>query len=350
MGAFFSKHQYIVIWIAGLAIVGAFAVLIVDLNGTFLPNASAPQPSAGVVAPATPSLPPAPSVTLTLQQNSKEHSLMLEWQNLPSNTTALNIFRGKSASTSTWTLWKTIVIEAGQLNGDAQFDLGAADLGYEYYVQAVNSGGSNGGGGGSSGNGTSTDVLWTSNPTTPATSTTPVSGNSGGGGGGDQNNSGGSNNQSSTSSSTQNSGNNTSSSNSGAGNGNQNSSSSNGNSSTGGNNNGGGNGNAYYNPQIQVTGYGTANGDFWVNHVNQSIEVGWQNLPAGTTDIVVYRSIADAGPWNQLLEQENPGSTGSYSLQLVDGTLDDPYYYELTAFQGVSASTTYGPVYLPAAQ
>jgi hypothetical protein len=324
MRSFLAKHQFLVIWIAGLVIIGALTELVIQLNGSFLPSLELiNQPAAPVIT--TPPPPPAPSVTLTIEKNGTKSSLVVRWQNLPGNTAALNIFRGKNDATSTWVLWKTISIPAGQLgDGSAQFVLGKADQGYQYYLQAV----SNGGGGG--GNSTSTEVLWTSNPGIPGTGGAPTSTNPGPGGGNNNGNTSSTNNQTGNNTSTQNSNNN--------------------NSSTSQNNNGtttSSNGNPYYNPQIQITGYGTGNGDFWVQHVSQSIEIGWQNLPADTDDIILYRSQSQSGPWNQLLQQKNPGSTGSYSFQLVDGTLNVPYYYELTAFQGTSASATYGPVYLP---
>ena len=293
MRSFLSKHQYLVIWISGLVIIGALTVLVIQLNGSFLPTISSlsqpiPAPPAGMPAPI-----PAPSVTLTIQKIGKQNSLMIQWQNLPNGTTKLYIFRGKGTSTSTWALWKTLTLGQGQLtDGNTQFNLAPGDLGYEYYVQAVS-----GGGGGQ--NSTSSEVLWESGAGVPGPSD---NGNGGGNG-----NSGGGGNGSGTS------------------------------------------GNPYYNPQIQVTGYGTANGDFWAQHVNQSIEIGWQNLPPDTDTIIVTRSQSENGPWNQILAQQNPSLSGSYSLQLVDGTLNEPYYYEMIAQDGTTILGTYGPVYLPPA-
>ena len=105
--------------------------------------------------------------------------------------------------------------------------------------------------------------------------------------------------------------------------------------------------NPYYNPQVQISGYGTAPGSFWVEHVNQSIEIGWQDLPINIDTITVARSASSTGPWSTIIIQHNPGATGSYSLQLVDNSVQDSYYYEMTAFQGTTTIATYGPVYLP---
>jgi len=332
MRSFLSKHQYLVIWISGLVIIGALTVLVIQLNGSFLPTISSlsqpiPAPPAGMPAPI-----PAPSVTLTIQKIGKQNSLMIQWQNLPNGTTKLYIFRGKGTSTSTWALWKTLTLGQGQLtDGNTQFNLAPGDLGYEYYVQAVS-----GGGGGQ--NSTSSEVLWESGAGVPG----PSDNGNGGGNGNSGNNNGGGN----TSSTQGSQSGNTSSSENGAGNGNGNG----GNGNSGGGGNGSGtSGNPYYNPQIQVTGYGTANGDFWAQHVNQSIEIGWQNLPPDTDTIIVTRSQSENGPWNQILAQQNPSLSGSYSLQLVDGTLNEPYYYEMIAQDGTTILGTYGPVYLPPA-
>ena len=104
----------------------------------------------------------------------------------------------------------------------------------------------------------------------------------------------------------------------------------------------------YYNPQVQVSAYGsTSTNNFWVTHVGQQIELGWQDLPEDTDGINVTRSPDQDGPWSQILAEENPGVNGSSSLQIVDNTLDEPYYYELNALSGTTTIATYGPAYLP---
>lgn len=330
MGAFFSKHQYLIIWISALIIIGAIAILIIQLNGYFLPTATSlhqPTPAPSVSAP---SLPPAPSVTLTIQGKN----LLVQWQNLPGGTTALNIFRSKK-NTNDWELWKTIQLNVDQLlDGSQLLNLGLNGSDYSYYFQAV--------GGNSDDNSTSTEnILWTSSSTDPGngTSTNQNGGGGGNGGAGNGNNGGGGSNGNSSSSGQGQGGNN---GNGGGG--------SNGNSSGTGGGSGPG-GNAYYNPQIQVTGYGADNGNFWVQHASQSIEIGWQDLPSSTDSITVTRSQNQNGPWDQILQEQNPGTTGSYSLELVDGTVDEPYYYEMNVYQGTTLLATYGPDYLaPAGQ
>jgi hypothetical protein len=316
MRAFLAKHQYLVVWILGLIIVGSLAVLVLKLNGSFLPTGVAlPQPGGG---PAVPTPTPAPSVALTLGTSGKTNTLTITWQNLPGGTTALDIFRGKGNNTSTYTLWQTLAVSSG--NGSANFTLGAADQGYNYYVQAE-------GGGGSGGeNSTSTQVLWSSDPTTPSTPTptpaaTPASTPTPAGATPTPSPTPGNNNQSPTPSPT----------------------------GTPGNSNTTTTTYTYYNPQVQGIGYGTANGSFWVEHVSQSIEIGWQDLPANANTIIISRSQSDSGPWNQMLAEQNPAENGSSSITLVDGTLDEPYYYEMTALDGSTTLGTYGPIYLPPA-
>ena len=342
MKAFLSKHQFIILWILGLIIVGAAAVLIIQLNGVYLPVSSVSPRSSAVSAAATPA---APHVSLTIQTNGKAHTLVVQWNDLPGGTTALNIFRSRTAATSSWELWKTVSVPDGQTaSGNAQFGLTQNDLGYRYYVQAVgnNTSGSGGGGGGNGNglNGTGNNVLWTSSSTTPieTTSTTSTSGNDTNSG-----QAGTPPSETSSSSPAQNSTTTTSTATTTAITGTTNSST---NTTTGSGGSPAPSGNPYYNPQVQVMGYGTAQGTFWVQHVNQSIEVGWQDLPSSTDDLIFSRAASSTGPWNKFLEQKNPGSTGSYSLQIVDGTLNEPYYYEMTAFQGAVSSATYGPIYL----
>lgn len=331
MRSFLAKHQYLVIWVSGLVIVGALTVLVIQLNGSFLATMSpSGEPTPLPLAPAPePAATPTPSVTLTIQKAGTGSTLLLKWLNLPNGTTELYIFRGKENVTSSWQLWKTLRLGQGQLgSGNAQFVLGAKDLGYEYFVQAVS------GGGGSGDGSSSSTVLWQSGTGDPGSGGSGSGGGTGNGGGGSNGGGGGNG------SSTQGSGSgNSSSSNGGNGGGSGN--------GGGGGNSSGTSGNPYYNPQIQITGYGTANGSFWVQHVNQSIEIGWQNLPPSIDTIVVSRTQDQNSPWNQILTQKNPSPSGSYSLQLVDGTLGDPYYYEMTALTGSTTIGTYGPIYLP---
>jgi hypothetical protein len=107
-------------------------------------------------------------------------------------------------------------------------------------------------------------------------------------------------------------------------------------------------GTPFYNPQVQIEGYGPAQtNNFWVQHVDQKIQIGWQNLPPTADSIVILRSQNQDGPWAVVLSQQNPGVNGAYSIQVVDDTLGVPYFYEMNAVQGSTTIATYGPVYLP---
>jgi hypothetical protein len=329
MKEFLARHSYLIIWISALIIVGSAATLIVQLNGVMTGSLYHPAPPmlAGQ-NPQAPTAPQPPAVTLTIVKSPTGNSLVVQWQNLPSNTKALNIFRGTTNATSTWSLWKTIDISAGDLaNGNATINLGSSLLdGYSFYAEAVSD---NGNASGTQGGGGNSNILWTSSSTVPivTTSTPPATPPSAP----PQNPTSTAENPqsppttptSSPTSSNPVSGTNPTSPTSSAP-----------------------TGNPYYNPEIQISGYGNAPGNFWVEHVNQSIEIGWQNLPENINAIVVARSASSTGPWSTIIRQQNPGTAGSYSLQIVDDTLNDPYYYEMTAFNGTTTIATYGPAYL----
>lgn len=103
----------------------------------------------------------------------------------------------------------------------------------------------------------------------------------------------------------------------------------------------------YYTPQLMVSGTSTAQtSNFWVRHVQQSIEIGWQNIPTSTTKAVVSRSKNQTGPWSTLLTQQAPVKTSYYIIQIVDNTLHETYHYRLEAFAGTQKIATYGPVTL----
>lgn len=318
MKTFIAKYLFLIIWIAAIVAIGALFVWVFQLNSHLSPLATNPPPNSGVNTPPPP--PPAPSISLTLQKEKGKNTLTINWANLPGNTVALKIYRGKKGtSTSTWQLWKTINIPFGQLSGNAQFDPGTGT--YSYYVEAVSgndNGTSTGGGNG--------DIVWQSGVTDPGsetpTSTPPQNPPAPTSTDNDPGNSSGTPQNPPppppppAPTSTGNPGNTPT-------------------------------GTPYYNPQIQISGYGSdQNGNFWVQHVDQKIQMGWQNLPQDTTSIVIYRSPNQDGPWTMVLTQNNPGVNGSYSIQVVDDTLGSPYYYEMNAVAGSSTIATYGPIYL----
>ncbi|MDO8574208.1 MAG: hypothetical protein Q7R86_01115, partial [bacterium] len=102
----------------------------------------------------------------------------------------------------------------------------------------------------------------------------------------------------------------------------------------------------YYTPDGQVVSTSTIDlGNFWVQHVDKRIEIGWKNLPDGTDKIVVDRSRTETGGYNQFLEIKNP--LGSDSIRLVDNTIHENYYYKMSALDGTLILETYGPMFLP---
>ena len=332
MGEFLRRHSYIIIWISALGIIGAAAVLIFDLNQYYPSTPVFPNPAAPYYASSGSSAPAQPSVTFMIEIAKSGNSLIVNWQNLPMSTAQLNIFRGKTGTPqNTWSLWKTISISPDSLySGQAIIGLGTDDeSGYSFYAEATN--GSNDNGGGS--------PLWTSSSNTPSetTSTPPAPGNPGNQ---EQDQPPPENQDASSSPQNQNQDQNQ----------NQNNEPS---SSPQQANNDTSNtpqtpsGTPYYSPEIQISGYGSnPSGTFWVQHVDQKIQIGWQNISAQATDLVVVRAQDQTGPWSTVITQHDPNTTGPNSLQIVDNTVSIPYYYEMNVLAGTTTVATYGPLYL----
>lgn len=323
MGELLKRHTYIIIWILSLLIIGALAIVVLQLN-SYIPTPLSPATQSGGQHT---TIPTPTHITLTIVKSRTGNSLFVQWQNLPDGTAALNIYRGKTGTDpSTWLLWKTLSLTGYDLmSGNSKINIGTAtEIGYSYSVQAVGNIPGNG-----TGSGQSQVILWQSSSTTPYVATTPPT----------QSESTPINtslaaqtNSSSTSSTTQ-----------------QISQTS---SSTGLSTNNSPtapSGTPYYNPQIQIESYGSSqSGTFWVKHLDQKIEIGWQNLPSQTTSIVISRSQNQTGSWTDVLTLQNPGTAGSYSIQVVDNTLSAAYYYAMTAYAGTATVATYGPIYLAA--
>lgn len=327
MRDFLLKHSYLVVWVSALAVIGSLAALIIQLNGVFVggpgePIALRTNGSSGVARPSGP--PPPPSVTFTIQKSKNGNSFFVQWANLPDGTIALNIYRGKTGTDpKLWTLWKTIHLSPGDLlNGSAQIAIGqATEAGFSFRLEAIGSG---------------TPILWESSSTVPTVTTStgpgilpplppptppptpapssssqppppnpvnPPSSTPPGGG-------------PSPSSSQQNP-----------------------------------SGTPYYSPQVQISGYGTDHsGNFWVQHVEGKIQLGWQSLSQQVTSIAILRSESESGPWTTILTQQNPDTGSSYSIQIVDDTVGTPFYYEASATQSDGVTLLYGPVYLAPSQ
>jgi hypothetical protein len=327
MNSFFSKYSFLVIWILVIIIVGALFVLVVQPSLHFGLATPADESPIAAAPASTPVAASSPSITLTIEKSKTGNSLFVQWQNLPDDTTALNIFRGMKNSTSGWSLWKTLTLTSDQLaNGSASIDLEKATLaGYSFYVEAVD--GNATGTTGTEGSGSNPTVLWTSSVSDPTVSTSKPSAGPAG-----QNNNPTTPGTPSPSPSSTILGTPPASSSSAPAPTTPPPTPS---------------GTPFYNPQVQIEGYGPAQtNNFWVQHVDQKIQIGWQNLPPTTDGLVILRAQNQDGPWAVVLTQENPGVNGAYSIQVVDDTLGTPYYYEMNAVEGSTTIATYGPVYL----
>lgn len=344
-------RNYIVIGIAAIIIVilgvtlyilyqegGQELVVNVLTKGQFAPSPAANAPTI---------------VSFTVNKTKNGTVLIIEWRNLPNGTKELVVWKAPSG-TAAWKAWQTISVSAGsEGSGSATIDIGTLDLkNFDFSLQALgNPGGESGG------SSTTERVLWTSpviqatttasgtitfvyNSTStpnlpspsspPATSTPPPAATT------TTTNTTPSQTPTSTAptpppaTTTPSSAAPTSST-----------------SGTSGNNS---NPVIYYytyTPQQTPSAQAVPEkGSFWVQHVDQKIEIGWQNLPQTTTKINVSRSANQAGPWTIILTQSNPDPTGPYSIKLVDSTLNNPYYYKLDAFTNSTIIQTFGPVYL----
>lgn len=309
-------------------LLGFFALAAVAFFYTLYEGSTMPS---SLVPPAEgPSAPPAPkitSVTLTIYKSNKGNTLVVQWQNLPDNTVALNVLRKPTTSTSSanWAFWKRIPVSTADLaSGSASFNVGNALLtNYTFTVEAIANAG-NGNGNGGAGTTPGQIVIWVSSSTKAivATSTPPSSPNLPSTTN-PTNPTPSSSNSSTPPSSAIPSSSSPSSPPPPAG-------------------------TPYYTPQVNIEGYGPPqSGNFWVQYVDQKIEIGWQNLPPQTTRIVILRSVSDDGPWDVFLSQESQGENEAYTIQVVDNAVGQPFYYEMNTFAGTSLLGTYGPVYLP---
>ena len=325
-----------------LILLGVFALTAAAFFYTLYQGSKVPslqglfgQSSIPAGAPTAPA-PKTTSVKLTIQKSDKGNTLTVQWQDLPDGTLMLNILRRPVTSTSSWdwTLWKQIFISSDELaGGRTSFNIGNSLLtSYTFTVEAVGNENNGEGGNEEGGGGTpSPIIIWTSpstevtvatptstpesspNPAappgpTPSPSPSPTSSNE---------------NKNQPVNSSTNPGTGTSSPPSPPH-----------------------SGIPYYTPQVNIAGYGELpSSSFWVQYENQEIQINWQNLPPQATSIAVLRSPDEDGPWDTVLTQKNPVET--YSIQVVDSTLGQGYYYEMNVFSGSTMLGTYGPVYLP---
>ena len=301
----FIGVKYIILVVVIIVIAAAATAFIVYLPSK---HPAAPTAQETPTAAPTPTLSPQPSISVSIEKSGMKRSVIIRWTNLPDGTTVLDVFISKTGANK-WSLWKTIAITSAELGGGlANFNASTAIAGggYSFYAEATD--------------GTGSTPIWTSSSTVPVqtSSTTQTSGSptpsptptpaptssptptptpsptpSG-----------------STSTSTQNS-----------------------------------SGTVYYSPSGSVSGVSqpqTAN--FWVEHVNNDLQINWQNIPSDATEAIVYRSASGSGPWTKILDQSNPAV--SYSIGIVDNSLNGTYYYKLDVLKGGSIEAEYGPVEL----
>lgn len=102
----------------------------------------------------------------------------------------------------------------------------------------------------------------------------------------------------------------------------------------------------YYRPDGSLSGaLPPRSENFWVQHVNKNIEIGWQQLPLATAAAIISRAPSADGPWTQLLVQERPVTT-IYTFQILDNTLGTPFYYRFEAVADGQVIASYGPLLL----
>lgn len=302
-----------------------FAVISIVLI-SFLLGAAAlvyvliPQPSASPII-INPSETKKPEVHLY----KKHGGLILSWNNLPSGTEYVNIYRSKRGEEK-WTKWKTVDLGENSLDGGFISVKSGDDLnGYVFYAEAVMIAENSGSGSGENDEFASGEIiLWTSSstvleappPTSPinATTTGPAAPNETPTSTPSDSPPQTPENQTSTPSLPSSTENNIPEE-------------------------------VYYTPSGEIAGSVPAQTEtFWVTHVNRNIEIGWQNIPDSKT-VIVYRSLYENGSWSELLRQNDPPS--AYSMRLIDNTLGTSHYYRMEALTSAGTSK-YGPIFLPA--
>lgn len=316
------SRKFIAFIIIAFAAVGGFFLWTL-YHGLQLP---APGGTAAPAVAPAPQIPPPPSVTFSVRTARSGNTFIVQWQNLPANTVALNIFRRPKAATSPWSLWKQVPLSSNELtSGQASFNIGSYTFAsYSFSVETV----------GSLTNASGTEagqtITWTSSSTTAtitSSSTTATTNTT-------------SNTTTATSTTTTNT-TTTASTTTVA-------SSTAATSTTSTSSAPPPSGTPYYNPQIELSGYGSGQtGNFWVEYVDKKIEIGWQNLPTSTTAIAVLRAPDSSGPWTTILTRSGIDPTGPSTIQIVDDTLGETSYYELEAKGGGAIIAIYGPVSLP---
>lgn len=86
---------------------------------------------------------------------------------------------------------------------------------------------------------------------------------------------------------------------------------------------------------------------FWAERTGGQIEIGWQNLPAGSVRLAVSRSPSTVAPWTTIITARGPFASGPQTRFIADDHPATAMYYKLEAFSSFDGLLgTFGPVLL----
>jgi len=264
-------------------------------------NSAVAAPGSSPASASASTLQTAPSINIGIQKANGKLRLVVRWNDLPDATTKIDVYYSATEN-GNYRLIGSIAVAPGTSSGGSGYL--SVPNGYQngyYYGAAATSGGS---------------TLWASTSTPPSdvssgTNNETQSGNSGG------------NISPSNSSGTSDFGVSSTSVASGT------------------------NNTAFDASSSASASVPTPGESFLVQHADMKIQISWQTLPANTSKVVVSRSASTSGPWVPVLTETSITTYGPYSLEIVDETLGDPYYYKMTVYDAAGAVIeTFGPTFL----
>lgn len=272
-----------------------------------MPEQTSPAPTSNTQAATSTALSQATTTINFRVYKKSKNSIFITWGTLPSGTIQLNIYR-TPVGLNDWKLWKTLDVSGKEGGGSIQLSLGANEnpSSYSYYLQGISE--TNLPTGSSPWTDASTSTPPLPSPAaapepTPAPSSTPTP----------------------TPSPSSSSGGETSSSNPIG----PPSSTSN-----------------YYTPNGQPSG-STPTGNLWAQWGDrQDIVIGWNNLPSPIDTLIIYRSSSADGPWAGLYTQSGGNIPLSSSIDLVDSSVNDSYYYKMDVLFQSQVVASYGPIFV----
>lgn len=313
-GALWKNKKMLFVGGSALVIVVASIVAIslalhhAQVSPTISSSPSSSTPAAGLAAAASDTGSAGPMITIGAQKKGNLLHLTVQWNDLPNGTVKINIFYSAAKNEAYALVGSIPVVSSTTGGGRGYLDITNGNEAGYYYGTA------------SDDDGTS---LWTSPPAPPADivpTTTPSS--------------------PATSPSSPSSASAPSSSSS-----NQDSDNTTNENPPSGNNNG-----------TTVAGAQEPDADdgtpapvqnFLVQHFDKKIQISWRVLPADAFRVVVSRAASDDGPWTAVLTETDVATGEPYSIEIVDDTLGDPYYYKMDVYDEDSSTVaTYGPILL----